>query len=115
MTEIKNSIKTKPALRGRYRIDPAHTHIGFAVRHAVVTTVRRTFTEFTGTAVIDVAVPERSEASVAIDVAPSAPVWQTATPICAAAISSPSSSTRRSPSHRPISVRVATTWWLPVN
>ncbi len=44
---------TTPALTdlvGTYTIDPAHTTIGFVTRHAMVTKVRGSFTEFTGTA-----------------------------------------------------------------
>lgn len=37
-------------LLGDYEIDPAHTRIGFAVRHAMVTTVRGKFLEISGAA-----------------------------------------------------------------
>ena len=40
-------------LTGDYTIDPAHTHIGFSARHAMVTTVRGKFNDFSGTAHID--------------------------------------------------------------
>ena len=37
-------------LAGDYDIDPAHTRIGFTARHAMVTKVRGSFGEFSGTA-----------------------------------------------------------------
>ena len=37
-------------LEGTYVLDPAHTLIGFSARHAMVTKVRGSFKEFTGTA-----------------------------------------------------------------
>ena len=38
---------------GSYTIDPAHSEIGFTARHAMVTKVRGSFTDFTGTATTD--------------------------------------------------------------
>lgn len=35
---------------GSYTIDPAHSEIGFTARHAMVTKVRGSFTDFTGSA-----------------------------------------------------------------
>ena len=41
---------TAPAtLTGTYRLDPAHSRIGFVARHAMVTKVRGSFTELAGT------------------------------------------------------------------
>ena len=37
-------------LEGTYTLDPSHTEIGFVARHAMVTKVRGSFTEFAGTA-----------------------------------------------------------------
>ena len=37
-------------LAGNYAIDPDHSRIGFTARHAMVTKVRGSFSEFTGTA-----------------------------------------------------------------
>lgn len=37
-------------LNGTYTLDPAHSEIGFVTRHAMVTKVRGSFKEFTGTA-----------------------------------------------------------------
>src|ERR1017187_7456400 len=36
-----------------YTIDPAHSHVGFAVSHLVINTVHGKFNEFTGTVSID--------------------------------------------------------------
>ena len=38
------------ALEGTYTIDPSHSQIGFVARHAMVTKVRGSFGEYTGTA-----------------------------------------------------------------
>ncbi|ATW50767.1 YceI family protein [Streptomyces peucetius] len=54
-------------LTGEYTIDPAHSSIGFTVRHAMVTNVRGSFGEHEGTLQLDGAYPSRSTAS--IDVA----------------------------------------------
>lgn len=57
---------THAELAGTYALDPAHTRIGFAVRHAMVTKVRGAFDQIAGTAVLDGACPERSAATVVI-------------------------------------------------
>lgn len=41
------------ALTGTYTIDPAHSSIGFTVRHAMVTNVRGSFGEHEGTLTLD--------------------------------------------------------------
>jgi polyisoprenoid-binding protein YceI len=53
-------------LTGEYTIDPAHTRLGFSARHAMVTTVRGSFKEFTGTAHIDAANPSASSVALTI-------------------------------------------------
>ena len=45
---------------GDYEVDAAHTRIGIRARHAMVTTVRGSFTDFSGTARLDVADPAAS-------------------------------------------------------
>lgn len=40
-------------LAGTWTLDPSHTRIGFVARHAMVTKVRGSFTQFEGNAVID--------------------------------------------------------------
>ncbi|MGW1887011.1 YceI family protein [Streptomyces sp. NPDC001970] len=54
------------ALTGVYTIDPAHSTIGFAVRHAMITNVRGTFTDFEGVLKLDGSQPTQSEAYVSV-------------------------------------------------
>lgn len=54
---------------GTYAIDPAHSRLGFAARHAMITTVRGQFRVFDGTITLDEEHPERSSASLDIDAA----------------------------------------------
>ena len=51
---------------GEYTVDVAHTRIGLRARHAMVTTVRGAFTEFSGTAHLDVAEPAASSVALRI-------------------------------------------------
>ncbi|MFI8259032.1 MULTISPECIES: YceI family protein [unclassified Streptomyces] len=57
------------ALTGDYVIDAAHSSIGFTVRHAMVTNVRGSFTDYSGTLVLDGADPARSAASIEVKIA----------------------------------------------
>lgn len=57
------------ALTGDYAIDPAHSSIGFTVRHAMVTNVRGSFGEHEGTLRLDGADPSRSSAALDIRIA----------------------------------------------
>ncbi|GAA2557728.1 MULTISPECIES: YceI family protein [Streptomyces] len=52
------------ALTGDYTIDPAHTTIGFVARHAMVTNVKGSFQDFSGTLHLDGADPSGSTATV---------------------------------------------------
>lgn len=54
-------------LNGTYVLDPAHSQVGFVARHAMVTKVRGSFNEVTGTATIDGANPAGSTLTVSID------------------------------------------------
>ena len=56
-------------LTGDYTIDPSHSRLGFSARHAMVTTVRGAFPEFTGTAHIDAANPAGSTVALTISAA----------------------------------------------
>ncbi len=56
-------------ITGDYALDPTHTRLGFSTRHAMVTTVRGQFTEFSGTAHVDSADPAASSVEVTIQVA----------------------------------------------
>ena len=49
------SVQTLPAglTVGTYAIDPAHSEVGFTVRHAMVTKVRGSFSDVTGSVVLD--------------------------------------------------------------
>ncbi|KIF67806.1 polyisoprenoid-binding protein [Streptomyces sp. AcH 505] len=57
------------ALSGEYVIDPAHTSIGFTVRHAMVTNVRGAFQEHEGTLTLDGEHPENSTAAIDVSMA----------------------------------------------
>lgn len=61
-------MSTFPAeLNGTWTIDPAHSTVGFAVKHAMVATTRGKFTAFTGGATIDVDNPGASSLWVDIE------------------------------------------------
>jgi polyisoprenoid-binding protein YceI len=64
------STDTVPAtLTGTYILDPAHTRIGFVARHAMVTKVRGSFTEFEGSGYLDAADPAASHVELRIQAA----------------------------------------------
>ncbi|MGW1894256.1 YceI family protein [Streptomyces sp. NPDC002004] len=52
------------ALTGDYSIDPSHSALGFVARHAMVTNVKGSFLDFTGSLHLDGADPSRSTASI---------------------------------------------------
>lgn len=56
-------------IAGDYALDVTHTRLGFSVRHAMVTTVRGSFKEFTGSAHVDTANPGASKVDIAIQAA----------------------------------------------
>ncbi|HSS68882.1 MAG TPA: YceI family protein [Nocardioidaceae bacterium] len=60
------SVQTLESLTGDYTIDTAHSRLGFAARHAMVTKVRGQFNEFEGTAHLDFADVSKSFAEVVI-------------------------------------------------
>jgi polyisoprenoid-binding protein YceI len=53
-------------LTGDYTLDASHSRIGFVARHAMVTKVRGSFNDFTGTATVDGDAPEKSSVQVTI-------------------------------------------------
>ncbi|SDE20419.1 YceI family protein [Streptomyces prasinopilosus] len=57
------------ALTGDYTIDPSHTTLGFVARHAMVTNVKGSFQEFTGTLHLDGSDPSRSTAVLDVEMA----------------------------------------------
>ncbi|MFI8193778.1 YceI family protein [Streptomyces sp. NPDC085946] len=54
------------ALTGEWVVDPAHSRIGFSVRHAMVTTVRGAFTEYQSRLYFDGRDPARSRAEIVV-------------------------------------------------
>ncbi|TGB14801.1 YceI family protein [Streptomyces sp. MZ04] len=56
------------ALTGEWTIDRPHSRIGFSVRHAMVTTVRGAFADYTSTLHFDGARPSASRAEIVIQV-----------------------------------------------
>jgi polyisoprenoid-binding protein YceI len=58
-----------PAVAGTYTIDPAHTRIGFVARHAMVTKVRGSFNEFSGSGVFDPDNPANISVALTIEAA----------------------------------------------
>jgi polyisoprenoid-binding protein YceI len=56
-------------IKGDYALDPTHTRLGFSTRHAMVTTVRGAFTDFSGEAVVDTENPAASKVTVTIKAA----------------------------------------------
>ncbi|WP_128380898.1 YceI family protein [Streptomyces cavernae] len=52
------------ALTGDYAIDASHSTLGFVARHAMVTNVKGSFTEFTGSLHLDGTDPSKSSASI---------------------------------------------------
>ena len=57
---------TAPAITGTYAIDPTHSRIGFAARHAMVTKVRGTFNDIDGRGNFDADNPANSRLEVTI-------------------------------------------------
>src|SRR5262245_24808192 len=51
-------------IKGTYTLDPTHSRLGFSTRHAMVTTLRRSFKESSGEAVADTKNPAASTVTV---------------------------------------------------
>jgi polyisoprenoid-binding protein YceI len=66
-TDFDDATSALSDVTGDYAVDAAHTRIGFRARHAMVTTVRGTFTRFDGLAHLDVADPSASRVELRID------------------------------------------------
>ena len=66
-----NTSTTNPAAGGAalYAIDPAHTHVEFAVRHLMISTVKGSFKELQGTVRVDESDTTRPAVSVTINAA----------------------------------------------
>lgn len=52
-----------------WTVDPAHTHVEFAIRHMMITTVKGRFGAITGSVVLDDTQPSKSSVDVTIDIA----------------------------------------------
>lgn len=61
-TETTSAVRT-------WKLDPSHTHIEFAAKHMMVSTVKGQFTKFEGTIQADEAHPAQSSVEVTIDAA----------------------------------------------
>lgn len=59
---------TSATLSGTYRIDPSHSRIGFIARHAMVTKVRGSFSDFSGKGTFDAENPSHSSLQLIIEV-----------------------------------------------
>ncbi len=68
-TSSATSAADLTALTGTYTIDPSHSQVGFVARHAMVTKVRGSFNDFTGTASFDAADPSATSVTVTIKAA----------------------------------------------
>ena len=66
-TDFDDATSALSDVTGDYAVDASHTRIGFRARHAMVTTVRGTFTRFDGLARLDVADPGASRVELRID------------------------------------------------
>ncbi len=63
------STTTTESATGTYAIDPTHSRIGFVARHAMVTKVRGSFNEFTGTGYFDAENPADSHLELTVEAA----------------------------------------------
>src|SRR5690348_1612595 len=68
-TEFEAATSAVADVTGDYTVDAAHTRIGIRARHAMVTTVRGSFTDFEGTAHLDSANPAASSVGLRIKAA----------------------------------------------
>lgn len=57
------------SLTGNYDIDPTHSRVGFAAKHAMITTVRGQFTDYTGDVYLDEENPANSRVRLEIKAA----------------------------------------------
>jgi polyisoprenoid-binding protein YceI len=65
-TDFEAATSALDDVTGDYTVDAAHTRIGVRARHAMVTTVRGSFTDFSGEAHLDPADPPSSSVSIRI-------------------------------------------------
>ena len=67
-TDFEQATQAVADITGDYTLDVSHTRLGFSARHAMVTTVRGQFQDYTGHAHIDTANPAASTVTLTIDV-----------------------------------------------
>ena len=65
-TDFEQATQAVADISGDYTLDVSHTRLGFSARHAMVTTVRGQFQDFTGHAHIDTANPAASKVELTI-------------------------------------------------
>jgi polyisoprenoid-binding protein YceI len=72
-TVSSNAASTSPtpaaAKAGNFALDASHSHVGFAVRHMMISNVRGEFQKLAGTVSYDPARPEAAKVDVSIEVA----------------------------------------------
>jgi polyisoprenoid-binding protein YceI len=66
-TEFEQATQAVDDISGDYTLDVSHTRLGFSARHAMVTTVRGQFQQFTGVAHVDTQNPANSKVEVIIE------------------------------------------------
>jgi polyisoprenoid-binding protein YceI len=59
----------KTGTRTTWTIDPAHSHVGFAIRHLMIATVRGRFTQVQGTVTVDESDPTTASVDITIAMA----------------------------------------------
>jgi polyisoprenoid-binding protein YceI len=65
-TDFEQATQAVADITGDYTLDVSHTRLGFSARHAMVTTVRGQFQDYTGHAHIDTANPAASKVELTI-------------------------------------------------
>ncbi len=65
-TEFEQATQAVQDISGDYTLDVSHTRLGFSARHAMVTTVRGQFQDYTGHAHVDTQNPANSKVEVTI-------------------------------------------------
>jgi polyisoprenoid-binding protein YceI len=68
MTTTDTTVQAQ-SLTGAYDVDPTHSRLGFAAKHAMVTTVRGQFTDYTADVYLDEETPANSRVRLEIQAA----------------------------------------------
>src|SRR4051812_26658574 len=64
---MSTTTATQAPARTTWTVDPAHSHVEFAVKHLMISTVKGRFASVRGTVAIDEADPANSSAEIDID------------------------------------------------